>query len=200
MFKWINKLVRIKAKKDRNSIYTKDSVSKKNCFFGDYTYGIPEILEWGEGATLTIGKFCSIAENVTIFLGGNHRIDWISTYPFNVLNNDFERAAKNVGHPATKGDVVIGNDVWIGRGAVILSGITIGDGAVIGANSVITKNIPAYEVYAGNPAKFIKKRFNDEEIDFLKELRWWDFSVSRINDIVDILQSSELSELKEMVK
>lgn len=94
---------------------------------GRHTYGNPEIIEWGEGATLSIGAFCSIAEGVAIFLGGNHRLDWVTTYPFNYL---WECGAGFQGHPATKGDVVIGNDVWIGRNAAILSGVHIGDGAV----------------------------------------------------------------------
>lgn len=100
-----------------------------------------------EESNLIIGKFCSIAGGVTIFLGGNHRLDWISTYPFNMLEEEFPEAKMIKGHPATKGDVKIGNDVWIGQNAVIMSGIIIGNGAVIAANSVVTKNIKDYEVW-----------------------------------------------------
>lgn len=135
---------------------------------GKHTYGNPEILEWGEGASLSIGAFCSIGEGVTIFLGGEHRLDWISTFPFNIL---WECGKGFQGHPATKGDVVIGNDVWIGRNAVILSGVHIGDGAVIGTEAVITKDVPPYGVAAGNPARVVRLRFDARSIRNLLQLR-----------------------------
>ncbi|WP_344824120.1 CatB-related O-acetyltransferase [Rurimicrobium arvi] len=109
-----------------------------------------------------------------IFLGGNHRVDWVSTYPFPALPGFFPEAAEITGHPSTKGDVVIGNDVWIGYAAIILSGVTIGDGAVIGAGSVVSKNVGPYEIWAGNPAVCIKKRFPEEIIARLLTEKWWD--------------------------
>lgn len=101
---------------------------------GDYTYGQPEILHSGEGATLTIGKYCSIAEKVKIFLEGNHRPDWVSTYPVTILWN---RNTKIDGHPSTKGNISIGHDVWIGHSATIPSGLKIGNGAVVVTGSVV---------------------------------------------------------------
>ena len=108
---------------------------------GDFTYGIPEIKQWDDRTKLRIGKFCSIAENVTIILGGEHRVEWNTTYPFNSL---METCAYIQGHPSTKGDIVIGNDVWLGAHSLILSGVTIGDGAVVAAGSVVVKlELPA---------------------------------------------------------
>lgn len=175
------------------NLYLKD---KSNCEIGEYTYGHPTIREWGEGKILKIGKFCSIAHNVEIFLGGNHRIDWISTYPFNMFPENFPEAKKIKGHPHSKGDVNIGNDVWIGQNSVILSGVKIGHGAVIGTNSLITKNIGDYEIWGGNPARFIKKRFDDDKIAFLLELEWWNWDISKIIENVELICSQNFLELK----
>lgn len=164
--------------------FSKDIFAGTSYFFGDYTYGKPEILHWGEDARLSVGRFCSIAEKVKIFLGGNHRTDWVTTYPFNALPEYFPAAKDIVGHPATKGDVVIGHDVWIGHGATIMSGVNIGDGAVIAAEAVLSKNVGPYEIWGGNPARFIKKRFDDETIEKLLQLKWWDWPIADIQERV----------------
>ncbi len=179
------------------SIYTKSIFRDKKYNIGDYTYGKPTIL-FDDDANLTIGKFCSIAQNVTVFLGGNHRTDWATTYPFSVLNSDFPKGKTISGHPATNGDVVIGNDVWIGRNATIMSGVNIGNGAVIGAGAVITKNVGDYEVWAGNPAQLIKKRFDDITIQYLLDLEWWYWDNKKINDNLHLLCSTNLSTLKNL--
>ena len=127
-----------------------------NVKVGDYTYGLFDPKEFEDGTKLTIGKFCSIAENVTFIMGGEHRADFASTYPFNVLVKNFNYIK---GHPRSKGDITVGNDVWIGFNSKILSGVTIGDGAIVGANSLVVKDIEPYAIYAGNPAKFIRYRF-----------------------------------------
>ena len=161
-----------------------------------YTYGLENIKvrDWGEGADVKVGSFCSIADNVTIFIGGNHRTDWVTTYPFGHIHKDvFNHNGK--GHPATKGDVVIGNDVWIGSGSTILSGVTIGDGAVIAANSVVVKDIPAYAIAAGNPAIALKLRFTRSQIERLLENPWWELPDSRINDLIPLLCSNDIEAL-----
>jgi acetyltransferase-like isoleucine patch superfamily enzyme len=164
----------------------------ENITVGDFTYGIPKIRSCGEGAKLSIGKFCSIAENVTIMLGGEHRPDWNTTYPFNVLLDNFSDIK---GHPATKGDVAIGNDVWIASGAKIMSGVTIGDGAVIGANALVTKDVAPYDIVGGVPAKCIKKRFSEEIVKVMLEMRWWNWPDQKIIAAVPYLQSNDISGL-----
>lgn len=141
--------------------YTKDFLKNFGDLvdIGSYTYGNPRLFHWGEDSKLKIGKFCSIADDVKIFLGGNHRMDWITTYPFSALKEEWPEAKDVKGHPATKGDVVIGNDVWIGYGATILSGVKIGNGAVIGAMAVVSKDVEPYSVVVGNPALEVKKDF-----------------------------------------
>lgn len=194
MIGWIKKLLGFSPKdasKER-SIYTKDFLGN---FYqiGDYTYGLPSIKHWGEKATLKIGKFCSIATNVTIFLGGNHRTDWISTYPFSVINQDFPNANGIEGHPSTKGNVSIENDVWIGTNATIMSGITIHNGAVIAANAVVTKDVPPYAIVAGNPAKIVKFRFSQVEIEQLQKISWWNWPIEKINTEVKKICNPDIS-------
>lgn len=181
--------------KEKEKIFTKDIFRSKKYIIGEYTYGEPNVYFDNE-ANLFIGKFCSLSQNIKIFLGGNHRMDWITTYPFNALNEEFPEARKIIGHPSTKGDVIIGNDVWIGYGVFILSGVTIGNGAVIGANSVVSKNIGAYEVWAGNPAKFIKKRFDDVTINNFENIQWWNWDIDKIIKNVEILCSTNTNLLK----
>lgn len=126
---------------------------------------------------------------MTIFLGGNHRVDWVSTFPFGHVYVDQLGGQTVKGHPATKGDVIIGNDVWIGEGATLLSGITIGDGAVIAANSTITKNVAPYSIVGGNPERFLKYRFDMDVIDLLLKLRWWDLPLDSIKSCIKVLSA-----------
>jgi acetyltransferase-like isoleucine patch superfamily enzyme len=160
-------------------------VGKSPIRVGRFTYGFENISikEWGEGAALTIGSFCSIASSITIFLGGNHRLDWITTFPFGHIFQEELGGADIQGHPATKGDVIIGNDVWIGHGTSIMSGVSIGSGAVIAANSNVVKDVMPYEIVGGNPAKVIKNRFCKEITGLLLTLEWWSFPVEIIKQI-----------------
>lgn len=153
------------------------------------------VLEKGM-AKLNIGKFCSIAANVTVVLG-NHRTDGVTTYPFATMKK-FWPAMSSVdfNDHVTKGDVNIGNDVWIGCGVTIMSGIEIGHGAVVAANSVITKSIPEYAVAAGNPAKVMKYRHSEKDIEALLKVKWWDWSDDKINQRLPSL----MTDLKEFLK
>lgn len=157
---------------------------------GKHTYGFPNVYTWDEKTRLTIGRFCSMAEGVTFLLGGEHRLDWITTYPFSAMGKAWNGAESIPGHPASKGDIVVGNDVWIGHGALILSGVRIGDGAVIGAGSVVNKNVDDYAIVAGNPARFIRFRFDEDLRLKLKQLSWWDWPDEKISKNLQELMSS----------
>lgn len=133
---------------------------------GSMTYGTINAIDFYDGGKLKIGSFCSIAKNVLFVLGGEHYYKTLSTYPF---NHFFENKISAF----SKGDIIIGDDVWIGVNSIVLSGVTIGKGAVIGAGSVVTKDIPPYSIAAGNPARVIKKRFSDE---IIKKIEKVDFS------------------------
>jgi acetyltransferase-like isoleucine patch superfamily enzyme len=156
---------------------------------GKGTYGHPKVLPFGATTTLEIGAYCSISDEVTIFLGGEHRHDWVTTYPF---NNFWEQAKQITGSPHTKGDVTIGNDVWIGRGATILSGVTVADGAVIGCQALVSKDVPPYAIVGGNPAQIIKKRFDDLTIKKLLATAWWDWDETRIEKAIPFLLNTDI--------
>jgi acetyltransferase-like isoleucine patch superfamily enzyme len=164
-------------------LYTKDLLSDRY-LIGDHTYGKPRVISRGEGRSLTIGKYCSISTHVLIFLGSEHRTDWISTYPFPVL---WGEASSIKGHPSSKGDVRIGNDVYIGYQVIILSGVTIGDGAVIGAGSVVASDVPPYAIVAGNPARVLRYRFDGETIKKLLEIRWWNWPDEKVKENIHLI-------------
>jgi len=196
--RYIKKLLGLEEKNE--TIFTKDYFYHTKFKIGHYTYGTPNVSFINDDANLEIGKFCSIASGVEIFLGGNHRVDWITTYPFNVLNKDFPNAINIKGHPSTKGNVIIHNDVWIGANVTILSGVTIHNGAVVANGAIVTKDIGPYEIWAGNPAQLVKKRFSQEHIDYLQELKWWDWDIKKINLHVQELCSSNLDLFKKNIE
>ena len=165
---------------------------------GDFTYGNPRVLDWGDGTRLIVGKFCSIADDVTVFLGGEHRGDWVTTYPFPAFKSKWPTAKNVDGHPKTKGDVIVGNDVWIGYGALILSGVKIGDGAVIGAKAVITSDVRPYAVVVGNPGREIKRRFSDEIVEELLRIKWWDWPHEKISENMKLLCSGDIMQFIEV--
>ena len=172
---------------NKNPCYTKYKIGK-------FTYGEPVVEDWWKhpGVTLQIGNFCSISKRVTIWLGGNHRIEWISTSPLNHFLG-YENSHK-FDQISTKGSVIIENDVWIGADAVILSGVNIGDGAVIGARAVVSKSIPPYGIAVGNPAKTVKKRFTDEQINSLLKIQWWNWDDEKIKVNIPYILNNNIEE------
>lgn len=154
---------------------------------GKHTYGKPDVYAWDKKTKLNIGNYCSIAEGVTFILGGEHRLDWVSTFPFNVKWEQWPSAKSIVGHPATKGDIILGSDVWLGHGALVLSGVKIGNGAIVGAGAVVTKDVPDFAIVGGNPARFIKWRFDESTRIKLTEMAWWEWSDEKISKNVHLL-------------
>ena len=170
---------------------------------GKYSYGAEGIRlrSWREGANCYIGSFCSIAKSCTIFLGGIHLTDCATTYPFGHINKDTFPTGSDR-HPATKGHVIIHNDVWIGENTTLLSGIEIHNGAVITNGAMVTKDVPPYTIVGGNPAKQIRARFPDEIIDELNRIEWWNYPINNINRAIPLLQRplTHIKEIEELEK
>lgn len=160
--------------------------------FGRYTYGEPAAVFASTGGRLIVGAFCSLSASCTVVLGGNHRHDWVSSYPFPNFRAEFPTAYGRV--PTHKGDILVGNDVWIGSYSHVLSGVSIGDGAVVAACAVVTKDVPPYAVVAGNPARIVKYRFPPEQIAALLRIRWWDWDKETIDREMDGLCSANIAD------
>lgn len=168
-----------------------------NYQIGAGSYGIPIVRDWNEGSTLQIGSYCSIAENVRIFLGGHHRTDWVSQYPFPA----YWPPAKHIkDFGGTNGDVIIGSDVWLCENSVILSGVNIGHGAVIANSAVVTKNVQPYEIVGGNPARHIRYRFDENTRNLLLKSQWWNWPVDEVLAISELLCQPDLEAFFAYVK
>ena len=183
--------------------FVKPAIQNPNIVVGEYTYFADRDFESHvthhydfNGDKLLIGKFCQIAADVEFVMNGaNHQMNAVSTYPFYIFGG-WEQPTPDKTKMPLKGDTVVGNDVWIGQNATILPGVHIGDGAIIGCNSTVASDVPPYTVVAGNPAKPLRKRFDDELIDLLLRLRWWDKPAEEINALIPILTNSDLAFVK----
>ena len=184
-------------------IYVKPTIKNPNIIVGEFTYiadsefesHVTHHYEWN-GDKLIIGKFCQIATGVEFVMNGaNHQMNAVSTFPFYTMEG-WEMAPPAISDLPLKGDTIVGNDVWIGQNAVILPGVHIGDGAIIGANSVVGRDIPPYTIVVGNPARETRKRFDDELIRLLLAFKWWDKSIEAINQLIPLLTSSDLENVK----
>ena len=184
-------------------IYVKPTIKNPNIIVGEFTYiadsefesHVTHHYEWN-GDKLIIGKFCQIAAGVEFVMNGaNHQMNAVSTFPFYTMEG-WEMAPPAISDLPLKGDTIVGNDVWIGQNAVILPGVHIGDGAIIGANSVVGSDIPPYTIVVGNPARETRKRFDDELIRLLLAFKWWDKSIEAINQLIPLLTSSDLENVK----
>ena len=149
------------------------------------------------GDKLIIGKFCAIAKGIEFVMNGaNHRMCSVTTYPFNIMGGGWEQFTPALEDLPLKGDTVVGNDVWIGQNVTVMPGVHIGDGAIIAANSVVTKDVPAYCIAGGNPCKVIKKRFDNELITYLLDLKWWDWDAEKIFKNMAALCSGDLEKIR----
>lgn len=183
----------------QNFLYTNKHFRSPYMEIGDYTYGMPNLQYPWPGVKLIMGKFCAMAANVRFYLGGNHGVASASSYPFQLLKSDYPKAA-HIPHPASKGNIVVGNDVWFGESTTILSGVTIGDGAVIGLGSIVTKDIPPYAIVAGNPARIVRMRFDEETIAALLRIKWWDWPVERIKEHADLIVGDDVGKFIEVAQ
>jgi acetyltransferase-like isoleucine patch superfamily enzyme len=158
---------------------------------GPHSYGSPRVIVYpGDTGSVRIGRYCSIADSVSFMVGGNHRPDWVTTYPLRVMLG--LPGALADGHPATKGDIVVGNDVWIGADARVLSGVEIGDGAVIGTGAIVAGDVRPYAIAVGNPAREIRRRFPDETIEALRRIAWWDWPDEVVRERVEELSNPDV--------
>jgi acetyltransferase-like isoleucine patch superfamily enzyme len=167
---------------------------------GKFTYGVENItIRYpDDNVKLIIGKYCSIAQRVTVFQKSDHRVDWITTFPFGHVSKQIFTKCSGEGIPISKGDITIGNDVWIGEGVTIMGGAVIGDGAVISANSHVMGRIKPYSVVGGNPAQFYCFRFNEELIKKLLEIKWWDWSEEKVDECSQILCSTDYLKIMDL--
>ena len=169
---------------------------------GTYYDRTINIITWSEEYQINVGKYTSIGRDCDFFLHSNHRPDWITTSSqlWGPVTNEIAELHMKMGHPSCKGNIDIGNDVWIGQGVLIMSGVTIGDGACIGANTVVSKDIPPYTIAVGAPMKFVRKRFSDEDIKFLLDLKWWNWPDEKINQYLTIISSGNINDMKKIPK
>ena len=191
----------------QRTCFLKNIITNPQIIVGDYTYyDDPETVHNFEKNVLylfefmkdklIIGKFCQIATGVRFIMNGaNHDMNGISTYPFRVFGKSWKDAPMNA---ISKGDIVIGNDVWIGNSVTIMSGVTIGDGAIIGTNALVTKDVEPYTIVGGNPAKLIRKRFDEETIEFLLNLAWWNWPVEKITENLESITTADLDALRKI--
>ncbi|MFJ5406041.1 Vat family streptogramin A O-acetyltransferase [Pectobacterium sp. IFB5596] len=188
--------------------FIKNIVANPNINVGDYTYyDDPDGAENFEknvlyhypfiGDKLIIGKFCAIARGAKFIMNGaNHRLSGLSTYPFQIFGNGWEKVTPKPEDLPYKGDTVIGNDVWIGYDALIMPGVHIGNGAIIASRAVVTADVPAYTVVGGNPAKILKARFAPDVINTLETLSWWDWPIEKITRHLDIIAAGDIDALQ----
>lgn len=198
----------------KTSCFIKNVVKAPNIIVGDYTYyddcvdptGFEKnnvLFNYPEfGDKLIIGKYCALAQGVKFIMGAaNHRLSSITTYPFSVMGGAWsQNAPPHLSQLPKKGDTVVGNDVWIGRESVIMPGVKIGDGAIIAAYSVVAKDVEPYCVVGGNPAKLIKKRFEDELVRLLLKFRWWDLPADEVSELVPLLCDDDIERVKTRIK
>lgn len=188
-----------REKNSHNMTYMKNNFPMEHVSVGRASYGELNVIDFSEkdGARLEIGAYVSIASNVTFVLNGEHNIHTVSTYPYKV------QVVKNIQYEATsKGNIVVGDDVWIGDSSVILSGVTIGQGAIIAAGAVVVSDVPPYAIVGGVPAKAIKYRFDDSVIEYLLMLDYAQLTETmikcHIDDLYKRIDGMELEEIKKL--
>jgi len=163
---------------------------------GTYFDRTINIFSWSDKFHIYLGSYVSIGRDCNFFLHANHRTDWITTSSqlWGPVSDDVADMHMRIGHPTCNGDIHVGNDVWIGAKATVMSGVKINDGAVVAACSVVTKDVPPYAIVGGNPAKIIKYRFTEEQIDSLLKIKWWEWEEQKIKEEAMNMWSTDINE------
>ncbi|MGU3538307.1 CatB-related O-acetyltransferase [Methylobacterium sp. A54F] len=195
MLALLHRLRRGRNPHNETRLHLETLVRRYGFSIGAYSYGRPKVRFPESGRRLTIGRYCSIADKVEILLGGDHRLDWASTYPFAAMPGLFPGAEAPADYHASRGDVTIGHDVWLGSGCMILSGVSVGHGAVVAARAVVTRDVPPYAVVAGNPARVVRQRFDAATAAALVEAAWWDLPHAAVTGLVPLLQGGPVPDL-----
>lgn len=189
-------------------VFLKNFVKANNIFIGDYTYfddqryGPENFEQYNvlynydfDKVKLVIGKFCAIAAETRFIMTGDHKLDAFSTYPFPIFGHGWEHAF-NIFDLPVKGDIIVGNDVWFGYDSLVKNGVTIGNGAIIATRAVVVKDVPAYAIVAGNPARVVKMRFEDKTIERLQKIAWWDWNIEKINKHLKLICHLDIDQLE----
>ena len=199
-------------KDNKKVLFLKNFIKASNIFVGDYTYfddrrnGPEHFEEYNvlynydySKVKLVIGKFCAIAAETRFIMTGDHKLDAISTYPFPIFQQGWEKTF-NVSDLPVRGDILIGNDVWFGYDSLIMGGVKIGDGAIIAAKAVVVKDVTPYSIVAGNPAKVVKMRFDDKTIERLLQIAWWDWDIAKISQNLSLICNLDVDRLEAASK
>lgn len=188
--------------------FIRNTVRNPNIVIGEYTYyDDPDNSQDFErnvlyhfpfiGDRLVIGRFCAIARGVKFIMNGaNHAMGGISTYPFHIFGQGWEKIAPAMSDLPFKGDTVIGNDVWIGYDALIMPGVKIGDGSIVASRSVVTSDVPPYTIVGGNPARPLRERFDPQSVARLQSLAWWDWPVEAITAHLALISAGDVDALE----
>lgn len=149
------------------------------------------------GDRLEIGKFCALASGTTFIMNGaNHRLDGPSTFPFPIFGGAWAEHADLLADLPLKGDTIVGHDVWFGYQSTIMPGVTIGHGSIVASKSVVTKDVPPFAIVAGNPAKVVSMRFDEETIARLLAVAWWDWPIDKVTRHVRAIMSGDVAALE----
>jgi len=192
-------------------VFLKSVLQGDNISVGDYSYyddpKNPEDFQENNvlyhydfvGDKLDIGKFCALGTGTTFIMNGaNHRLDGPSTFPFPIFGENWSDHMDLISNLPNKGNTVVGHDVWFGYQSLVMPGVTIGHGAVIASRAVVTEDVPAFSIVGGNPAKVIKKRFNEETIERLLAVAWWDWPVEKITAHISTIMAGNIQELEKV--
>jgi acetyltransferase-like isoleucine patch superfamily enzyme len=207
MFNNIKKFFKIfKKKKIYKNYFLRDNLKKEIkanlAEIGKWSYGNPTVYRWDWKSKIIIGNFCSLGPDINFYVGADHRSDWVSTSPLpaSQFSETFKKANLIKNFSTSKGDIVIGHDVWIGGRSTILSGVKIGTGAIIAAGSIVVNDVMPYTISGGNPNREIKKRFEEEIIKKLLHTEWWLMEDKQIDELSKYLLSSDFENFFSFVK